>query len=264
MDPNYVLKPCGTCGKSIKVSQSRLNGGRGKFCSKDCYSTWQKLNWSNLKPYEKGNRPWNFNPVKRICRECGSQFLSTDYRVSNKRAVFCSKICYSAWLSKDGHYKKVGFPPEPNLTPDERLEHRRASSRLQSRRAILNFKKVWGGEITRAMWKMAENVAAIAILPSLGFSKIIHVQNAHFPYDILAEKDGKKYVINVTMARCKRFKPEHFTIANFFEAKFCVLVVNPTFTMYKLVELDHNVSAHNTRSFKNFKVITDGSKLELH
>lgn len=32
----YITRLCETCGKSFKISETRINQGRGRFCSYDC------------------------------------------------------------------------------------------------------------------------------------------------------------------------------------------------------------------------------------
>jgi len=41
-EKNYVQKKCLQCGKKMDVLKTRVNDSHGKFCSKKCYTEWEK------------------------------------------------------------------------------------------------------------------------------------------------------------------------------------------------------------------------------
>lgn len=51
-----VLKSCQFCGNEFRISQNRVDSGRGRFCSKKCISLWlgQKLIGENSPNWKSG------------------------------------------------------------------------------------------------------------------------------------------------------------------------------------------------------------------
>jgi hypothetical protein len=99
-----VDKSCESCHKTFKVKPSFLNRkGRGRFCNKACYDTWQ--------------RRGRVNPN---CAQCGNQYERKHY--TRSRNKFCSIKCYSQYRQRDAlgkyvsgeikgasHYRKIAF-----------------------------------------------------------------------------------------------------------------------------------------------------------
>jgi len=69
------IKECKQCQAKFKVWTARVNAGKGKFCSRNCYNLWQKNNsWlstnknpsktpegkARLKLQQKGDKCWNW------------------------------------------------------------------------------------------------------------------------------------------------------------------------------------------------------------
>jgi len=67
---------CPVCEKEFKTYPSRIKGGRGKFCSKECY---QKAAITN---------PPKFVPHSDICEICGHSFIK-----NRMNRQFCSDKC---------------------------------------------------------------------------------------------------------------------------------------------------------------------------
>lgn len=109
------------------------------------------------------------------------------------------------------------------------------------------FKKLrsdWGYSNLKIA-KKAELLAVNKILPSLGFSNIIHLQSRKCKmfYDILAEKDGKKYGIQVKTTYQSFLKKKQRQVADFFGLVYLVLFVKPTLDYYLLVQASKKYGA---------------------
>ena len=82
----HVTKQCECCGKEIRVSQARINDGRGKYCSEECAN----------KAKEK--------KTTIICAHCGKEFQVTLSRLKRGKVKFCSMECRKAagyaWTNK--------------------------------------------------------------------------------------------------------------------------------------------------------------------
>jgi len=70
-----ITKVCPICGKEFKTKQSRIDDGRGKFCSRKCAQASRA------------------RPIARICRNCGKQFKTCQSQIDHGRGKFCSKKC---------------------------------------------------------------------------------------------------------------------------------------------------------------------------
>lgn len=82
----HVTKQCKCCGKEIRVSQARINDGRGKYCSEEC---------ANKAKDKK---------TTIICAHCGKEFQVTLSRLKRGKVKFCSMECRKAagyaWTNK--------------------------------------------------------------------------------------------------------------------------------------------------------------------
>lgn len=82
----HVVNTCQYCNKEIRVSQARVNGDRGKFCSVDC------VNKSMVKQ------------VTLICEHCGIEFHVTPSRLKRGYVKYhnaeCRKAAGYAWTNK--------------------------------------------------------------------------------------------------------------------------------------------------------------------
>jgi len=82
-----VVVNCKQCGKEFKVPSYKLKVGRGKFCSKDCLSTWMSENMS-------GENSPNYTSEKVACPICGTEFDRAPWEVKDGRGIYCSEKCY--------------------------------------------------------------------------------------------------------------------------------------------------------------------------
>src|SRR5688572_23218467 len=57
---NSIITSCLQCIKGIKVSVSRFNEGRGKYCSKKCfYESAKGIRVAPKTEFKKGQKSWN-------------------------------------------------------------------------------------------------------------------------------------------------------------------------------------------------------------
>lgn len=90
-NPRYDTTPhqinhCLSCGKEIRVSQVRLDGGRGKFCGKECADKAKETS------------------TAIVCQHCGKEFQVTPSRLKRGKVKYCSMECRKAagyaWTGK--------------------------------------------------------------------------------------------------------------------------------------------------------------------
>lgn len=84
------LVKCQRCGKEYKIALNRFLNGRGKYCSKECqYEDRKGLRVAVSTEFKKGQKPWNYQENKLLCKQCGKEFISPK---CNER-IFCSNNC---------------------------------------------------------------------------------------------------------------------------------------------------------------------------
>jgi len=71
-----IKRICPTCGKEFETEQSRINDGRGKYCSRKCL----------YKSKEKN--------VIRKCEVCGKKFKTFPCKINQGNGKYCSWECY--------------------------------------------------------------------------------------------------------------------------------------------------------------------------
>lgn len=71
-----ITVACQFCGFEFQVERYRINQGRGKFCSKQCYYESKK------------------NKVACTCEICGKDFEAYPARIKRGQGRFCSNACY--------------------------------------------------------------------------------------------------------------------------------------------------------------------------
>lgn len=88
-----ITVSCKYCKKRFNTYPSRIKNGKGKFCSKECYSKWMSEN-------NRGeNSPsWKGGKTTLYCEYCGNPFKVKSYRKYTAR--FCSGICRAKWMSE--------------------------------------------------------------------------------------------------------------------------------------------------------------------
>lgn len=87
---------CKQCGIYFHTIPSRIREGRGKFCSKICYSKWMSENTCG-----ENSKSWKGGEKEKKCEVCGNKFkvkVATDKKGYGK---FCSRKCAYIWISKN-------------------------------------------------------------------------------------------------------------------------------------------------------------------
>ena len=97
-----VTLTCAWCGKEFRVIPSLAKRGK-RFCSKDCYSQWQKTALTGA-----NGSGWKGGPRTLICKQCGKEFLNTEYRGATR--AFCSRKCADEWRVGPNHPNWKGGP----------------------------------------------------------------------------------------------------------------------------------------------------------
>lgn len=83
---------CLTCGNLVESKPSQIKRGRGKFCSKKCYSVWL----SGALKGENGNN-WKGGLAKTTCEICKNPFTIKPSVIADGRGRFCSRKCCHIW-----------------------------------------------------------------------------------------------------------------------------------------------------------------------
>jgi len=121
---NPIYKNCLTCGKTFRTILALIKSGGGKYCSKECYlkkhmeNTWTEgvcLGCNKKFKYITHrkqiccslscNAKWKRKKCgdnKRIaknCEQCNKKMIIFKTRLNDNRGKFCSKKCYSNWMS---------------------------------------------------------------------------------------------------------------------------------------------------------------------
>lgn len=77
-----IERVCEYCGNSFLTTNSKINEGKGKYCSRSCADKQHKL--INNKKRE--------TPVNRFCERCGKEFTTNQLAV-DAGIRFCSRRC---------------------------------------------------------------------------------------------------------------------------------------------------------------------------
>lgn len=78
-----VEQVCGSCGKGFRIEASRLNSGRGKYCSVVCRGLARRA-----------------ISIKRLCSSCGKEFEITPHLLKISKGIYCSYPCF--WNERRG------------------------------------------------------------------------------------------------------------------------------------------------------------------
>lgn len=102
---------CKNCGKGFEEFQSRIENGRGEFCSKEC-------------AYDHGR-------VAVECVRCGEEIKRPEHRAGRYEQEYCSRQCYQAEKMESPH-KTAGwidgrtYRPGYNTRYNKRFNENRA------------------------------------------------------------------------------------------------------------------------------------------
>jgi len=124
-----IKRICEVCGKEFETIPSRIKEGKGKYCSKECYTESQKGHTPKYITPEikeemriaftgENNPRWKGGKSKRICDECGEKFeryLSPSMLQRNK-GRFCSSECAHKNRGRNNQGKN-----NPNYKPKIKL-----------------------------------------------------------------------------------------------------------------------------------------------
>lgn len=90
-EKNFVITACLCCGDAIKTTVARLNDGRGKYCSKNCFYTSSKgIRVAPQTEFKKGDKPWNSGTGRHVkCAVCSNSFRQQP----NRKSIHCSLTC---------------------------------------------------------------------------------------------------------------------------------------------------------------------------
>lgn len=95
--PGRARAKCKNCGESFPITKSRLDSGRGHYCSVECMRT--------ANPARGGS-------IKRECKNCWKIFYVNPYLINHGYGNFCCRACSKTgennpqWVG--GHTKKYG------------------------------------------------------------------------------------------------------------------------------------------------------------
>ena len=90
------IQTCPECNNQFQVPDYLIKIGKGKFCSRECYT---KARQSHKYVLEKSHR-WKGGKSKLICETCGKEFEVYPYRVKKTLAKYCSIECRGKARSK--------------------------------------------------------------------------------------------------------------------------------------------------------------------
>ena len=123
-------------------------------------------------------------------------------------------------------------------------------------------REIWRGGIksSKKISAKAEKLVAEKILPKLGFSNIIHLGDQS-PFDILAERNSKKFVVEVTTFYGQLHKNKKaFEILKFFRPNLAVVFITPNLKSYVFKEFEFDeIPRYPRLSFKDIE-----NKEEIH
>jgi len=91
-----VERECKQCGKVFEILKSKVENGRGIFCSCKCQDTYKSIHWTGD---QWGN--WKGGPIEKECPICGKSFSVSKCRDKGGRGKICSKECLKKWLSQN-------------------------------------------------------------------------------------------------------------------------------------------------------------------
>jgi len=90
-----VKRVCEICSKEFFVTASIARRGLGRFCSQKCYGVLVSRTLKGEKSLW-----WKGGKVKRICEQCGTEFLTKHCLVKVGKGKFCSSSCAKKALKK--------------------------------------------------------------------------------------------------------------------------------------------------------------------
>jgi len=172
-----------------------------------------------------------YKPRQVTCPVCGKMFVTT-----STTRKYCSENClykYHNLKRKDERNQWLKLHPEKSCEWQRRYHAR--------------LNEMWYGkkEAPRPFHMdplviQSEIFVAQEVLPKLGFTNILLTRSFSnfFPCDILAKKDGRVCLIEVTLSPERKINPRISPLADFLNAKVFVCHVKPDFSTFFLKEVD--------------------------
>lgn len=91
-----IVVECEWCGSDTEKAAVRYEKNERAFCSMECHGAWKSKNHSGE------NHPrWVGRLVDIACDQCGSAFKQDPSKIERNERNFCSKSCYSSWMSEN-------------------------------------------------------------------------------------------------------------------------------------------------------------------
>lgn len=170
-------------------------------------------------PYESRYRKY---------RECGKR-SSLKYYYKNRENIL-NKM-RERYRTDDEYRKRC------NDYQKKWQEKNREKARVAANKYYEKLREGWGRS-DKKIAKKAEILSVKNILPSLGFKNILYLPElrCRMFYDILAEKEGIKYGIQVKTTVQSQLKRGQGQVAQFFGLPFLVLFVKPSLDYFKLMQ----------------------------
>lgn len=95
---------CETCGNSFSILPSRIEKGRGRFCSLKCFGIWYSKNRKG-----KNHPTWKGGPIIKICEICRNEFSTDRAQIRLGWGRFCSLSCATVYKNKHQKQKHTGI-----------------------------------------------------------------------------------------------------------------------------------------------------------
>lgn len=97
---NQTQKKCLQCGKIFSIRKSHTSRGRGKFCSKNCYSDY-------MSAHNVGENHPRYKNITATCAYCGKEFHIEKNQIRTTDGNFCGQYCRSKWISENKRGKNA-------------------------------------------------------------------------------------------------------------------------------------------------------------
>ena len=184
-----IIKKCKLCGTKLEIIPSRIKGGKGLFCSKDCYSKWMSIN-------KRGRNHPGYKREKRLCKQCNKEFEIKPHR----KDKFCSVGCGHKFLSenrkgKNNPYWKPKIKIKCNICKKEIKKHPSSPKKFCSMKCYLIYLR----EIRKISPENRKNIlkSLIHIKPNKPEKIMLDILNKYFPNKFKYNGDfSQKVVIN--------------------------------------------------------------------
>jgi len=186
----------------------------------------------------------NKKGIEKVCW-CGRRFTS-----NNPRKKFCSVRC------QNKYYNRTVKGYERQKRWRERHKTWLENWKISYKQKLQNlWGKVGYHHPSNPSVIQSELFVANEVLPKYGFDNIVLTRefSNYFPCDILCKKDGKIYLVEVTLQYARKINPRIIPLVKFLDAKVLVCHIKPDFSMYfiKEVDVERRLSSSCIEALKN-------------